>query len=680
MRLIKKMLSILSAFPLIFFIFSGFAKAESTSKIHKGSVDAIINTWHIASPNKSLVFHIRQKSDGGLQYRIELEGNRAVLHWSSLGIVTSVVNKVDPALPLIADFKSSLSFVKEVRTVVEENYTMTTGKRRNNKTQAKQLSLSFTDNESNKPMRLDVRVFDEGFGFRYVLTDNSTLMTWLIEEATDFNVGTGGVHWGQPYDIADMWRPAYETPYTNGVVSGSSVYISDKKTGWGFPSLFKTKAQDWLLLHESNVGLGDHGVHIEPNADGGIYKVAFPLKESAMGFGRNITVSQTPWAMPWRMGIVSTDLAGIVESNLVFHLSEPSKIANRDWIKPGVSSWSWWSDHTSSRSLSTLKDFINLAAEIGWSYSLVDANWNTISDTAMEELIAYAAKRNVGLLFWYNSGGRHNFVTEEPRNIMSDRKRRREEFAKLKKLGVKGIKVDFFQSDKQDIMNQYLHILEDAAEYEIVVVFHGSTVPRGWARTWPNMMSMEAVRGGEFYMFPSRPDYGALATYQNTILPFTRNVIGSMDYTPVAYSQQRIKRHTSNAHETALAVVFESGIQHISDSAQRLRRLPKPYLNFFSKLPVSWDDTRFIAGYPGKGVVIARRSGKRWYVAGINGEPKVKNMTLDLSFITTEKTSVLSLYDGTDNEAFLSKKLSLDNVAQVPVKMEKYGGFILVFD
>jgi hypothetical protein len=209
------------------------------------------------------------------------------------------------------------------------------------------------------------------------------------------------------------------------------------------------------------------------------------------------------------------------------------------------------SDHDSSRNLDTLKKFIDFSAEMGWPYSLVDANWNLISDDSMEQLVAHAEKKGVDLLFWYNSGGSNSFVTEEPRNRMHERKVRRAEFAKLQKLGVKGVKVDFFHADKQFMIQRYLGILEDAADHKIMVVFHGCTIPRGWARTWPNLMSMEAVRGAETYTFGSTPDYGKLAPRQNTLLPVTRNVIGSMDYTPVVYSKQMIARHTTNAHETA---------------------------------------------------------------------------------------------------------------------------------
>ncbi|CAN5734281.1 hypothetical protein BH24BAC1_BH24BAC1_40160 [soil metagenome] len=195
---------------------------------------------------------------------------------------------------------------------------------------------------------------------------------------------------------------------------------------------------------------------------------------------------------------------------------------------------------------------------MGWEYSLVDANWNEMKGGNLEMLAKYAQEKNVGLLVWYNSGGAHNTVTEQPRDIMSDPVRRKEEMKKLQALGIKGIKVDFFQSDKQFIMQQYLDILKDAAAHHILVNFHGCTIPRGWSRTWPNLVSMESARGAETYIFSG--EFPAKAPLHNVHLVFTRNIIGSMDYTPVTFSDNRYKRLTTNAHELALGVVFESGI------------------------------------------------------------------------------------------------------------------------
>jgi hypothetical protein len=263
---------------------------------------------------------------------------------------------------------------------------------------------------------------------------------------------------------------------------------------------------------------------------------------------------------------------------------------------------------------------------------------------------------------------------------MHERKARRAELARLEKLGVKGVKVDFFHADKQWMIQRYLGILEDAADHHIMVVFHGCTIPRGWARTWPNLMSMEAVRGAETYTFASTPDYGELAPWHNTILPFTRNVIGSMDYTPVSYSHQLITRRTTNAHETALAVLFESGVQHIGEGVETLRALPEDYLAFFRGLENVWDETRFVTGYPGRDVVLARRHGQKWSVAGINGEDQPKTLSLDLSFLGGPKIEGMLLHDGDDPRGFASKRVRYDTGRPVEMKLQPRGGFTLILD
>lgn len=641
---------------------------------------ASFTEWTVSSPASTLSLTVRHTDGGALEYRVQLarpDGARTVVDWSALGVARSFVDQSDPGAKVMVDLSKKLTLISAGESRIDNRYTLLVGKRRENEAEANQLSLVF-QNDMDARLQVDLRAYDDGVAFRYVFPERSSLHHWLESESTEFNLGTKGTHWGQPYDIPNIWRPAYETPYFNGVPLGTAADPA-KGTGWGFPSLFEVDGA-WVLIHEAGVTESSHGSHLAPEAENGVYRVAFPLPESAMGFGRHFAAAPLPWALPWRFILTSENLGDIVESNMVFHLAEPRRIEDTDWIRPGVASWSWWSDHDSSRNLESLKAFIDFAAEIGWPYSLVDANWNLISNDSMQQLVAHAEKKGVGLFFWYNSGGDNNFVTEEPRNRMHERTVRRTEFARLKELGVKGVKVDFFHSDKQSMMRRYLGILEDAADHQIMVVFHGCTIPRGWARTWPNLMSMEAVRGAETYTFPSTPDYGELAPWQNAILPFTRNVIGSMDYTPVSYSDQLVTRRTTNAHETALAVVFESGIQHIGEGVEDLRALPEDYLAFFRGLENVWDESRFVSGYPGRDVVLARRNGRKWYVAGINGEDEEKTLSLDLSFIGQPKIEGVLLHDGDDPAGFASKRVRYDAAAPIELKLKPRGGFTLILD
>ena len=234
-----------------------------------------------------------------------------------------------------------------------------------------------------------------------------------------------------------------------------------------------------------------------------VYRIQFPDPNEGNGVGAigATHASSLPWVMPWRVVILGRSLGTIVESTLVTDLSAPCAVKDTSWIKPGRASWSWLSDHDSPQDCTKLKAFVDLAAQMGWEYSLVDANWNIMKNGTIHDLIAYARSKGVGLLLWYNSGGPHNSVTEQPRGTMDIRDVRRFEFERLKQWGIKGVKIDFFQSDKQDIMQLYLDILKDAADYQLMVYFHGCTLPRGWERTYPNLMTMEAVRGAECYSF-----------------------------------------------------------------------------------------------------------------------------------------------------------------------------------
>ncbi|MBR9999056.1 MAG: glycoside hydrolase family 97 catalytic domain-containing protein, partial [Cyclobacteriaceae bacterium] len=396
----------------------------------------------------------------------------------------------------------------------------------------------------------------------------------------------------------------------------------------------------------------------------------------AMDTGPAEPTGSFPWVMPWRVIITGQKLSTIVESNLVTHLAEPSEVEDISWIKPGRASWSWWSDHDSPQDYNELIPFIDLAVEMGWEYSLVDANWNMMKNGDLEKLVEYANGKGIGLLVWYNSGGPHNIVTEQLRNAMHQKERRREEFEKLKSWGVKGVKIDFFQSDKPHIISLYHEILKDAKDYRILCNFHGCTIPRGWQRTYPHLVSMEAVRGAECYSFD--PQYPDAAPWHNTILPFTRNVIGSMDYTPVAFSDQTYPHITTNAHELALSVVFESGIIHFADKVDAYLQSPEFVRSFLSHVPAAWEQTRFIDGYPGKYCVLARENNLTWYVGGINGQDVEQQVILDLPFLLDGKYMMEIINDGDSEKTFRYAKKPFKSGDRPEISIRPRGGFVAV--
>jgi hypothetical protein len=371
---------------------------------------------------------------------------------------------------------------------------------------------------------------------------------------------------------------------------------------------------------------------------------------------------------------VADDAAKMVESDIVNDLAPATRMKDVSWIRPGRASWSWWSKSDSPKNANDLKLFTELAAEMTWEYTLIDANWNQMTTGRIEEVLAHARQKKVAPILWYNSGGPHNDVTEAPRDRMHTREARRTEFAQLQRWGVKGVKVDFWHSDKPDRIQQYRDLLEDAADFQITVNFHGSTIPRGWSREYPHLMSMEAVFGAEQYKF--RQPFTTRAAWLNTVLPFTRNVIGPMDYTPVTFTDVRYPRTTTNAHELAQSVVFESGIQHFADSVEAYRALPGGVKAFLRQVPAAWDETRGLSGEPGRAVVVARRDGGTWYVGGLNADI-AGAARVSLGFLAAGSWTVSMITDGAVDRTFqmASRPAAPTDVIEVPMRAR--GGFVM---
>jgi len=319
---------------------------------------------------------------------------------------------------------------------------------------------------------------------------------------------------------------------------------------------------------------------------------------------------------------------------------------------------------------------------MNWEYCLIDADWDTkIGYEKIKELSEYAQTKHVGILLWYNSSGDWNTTTYHPKSRLLTHEDRVKEFSKLKEMGIKGIKVDFFGGDGQSMMTYYQDIFEDAAEFGLLVNCHGATLPRGWHRTYPNLLTVEAVRGFEYITFEQMN--ADLEPNHSCMQPFTRNVFDPMDFTPVCFSEvPNIKRVTTNCFELALSVIFWSGIQHFAETPEgmvRQRRIPDYVKDFLREIPSHWDDTRFIKGFPGKLVVLARRSGNTWYVAGINGENIEKNLNLELLFLENEKTGML-ITDGANNRSFTMQKITVTPEKPLETKLKGNGGFVIKFD
>ena len=645
----KNAVKFLSGMLLLASLYGCKEKGEATS-----------SNWSVASPDSSLRLSVF--AEGGKVFYTVLRGADTAVGKSPLGI-----SRADQ------QFNDGLSFVSVSSVkLLDEAYTMTIGKRKENKNLGNEIIISLK-NKNGTPLQIAARAYNDGVAFRYQFAEGSEKVT-INAEATGFAVPTEGKAWLQTYGIPNDWGPAYEQSYTHGSEIGK---MAPDSSGWSFPALFQTK-NNWVLITESDLGDNYFASHLQPNSDGGVYKIRLPEKGEGLGTSEITATTTLPFNTPWRTIIIGKSLGTIVESNLVHDLSASNKIGDVSWIKPGRASWNWWGEHTGSKTFSSLKNFVDLAKEMGWEYSLVDANWDIMEGGGtIADLVKYANEKQIGLLLWYNSGGAHNKVTERPRDIMSDPVKRKEEFKKLNGWGVKGVKIDFFQSDKQDIIKLYLDILKDAADAHILIDFHGCTLPRGWSRTYPNLMSMEAIKGAEQYGWDSA--FAKEAPSHNTIVMCTRNVVGPMDYTPVTFSSYECCPHiTTNAHELALSVLFESGLLHFADRAAPYRALNAQTKAFLKAVPVTWDDTKFIEGEPGKHMVLARQKGTDWFIAGANGENVAKELDLKMPFLKDgEKYKMMILKDGAKATEIKVEEMEYTVGSPMKVNVLGNGGFTL---
>lgn len=581
------------------------------------------------------------------------------------GKTTEVFPKIELGL-----IRSDQSFVnlKLLGTTAQKkvmvDYTMPHGKRSHRKNEANEIILQF-QNEQKTPMNVIVRAYNDGLAFRYEFPTLTKDTVRILEEITSYNTS------GSKRRFLQKWNPANEAIYV-----GSAPGMVEKGE-WGLPALINSAdSAVWYLIHEADLDGTYCGTKLNNTLDSNAYKLTFPNPKDGRGMGEVSPAITGPWVSPWRLVIIG-NLKTIVESTLVDDVSRPSKIKNTAWIKPGLVSWNYWSSNHGTMDYQIVKKFADLAAEFGWRYTLLDWEWDRMTNGGD---VASAAKyiQSIGVkpLIWYNSGGEHTWVSSTPKDRMLTHENRMEEFAKLRAMGYAGVKVDFFESEKQDMIQYYLDIVEDAAQFEMLVYFHGCLVPRGWARTYPNLMTYEAVKGAEWYN--NRPDFTTEAPGHNATLPYTRNVIGSMDYTPTTFTNSQYAHTTSFAHELALSVLFESALQHLADRPEGYAALPYAAKQFLSQIPAAWDDTKFVQGTPGRDAVIARRSGDKWFVGGVQSTWRDGQVNLPLDFLdenTNYKATIIS--DGSYDETFEINYKIVKKGDKVNFRILRRGGFAI---
>ena len=544
----------------------------------------------------------------------------------------------------------SLSFVRKVSA----DYTMLAGKR---------LHCVNEANEYRKGS-LVLRLYNDGLAFRYEVSGLQDAT--LPKELTAYKIPEGTKRWIQ------QWTDAYEgffpltTSYkTLPVRSFSGTFKSPEgwNNRWGYPALIEPCEGVFALISEANIQRRQSASCLY--SDGEVYRVVPDQNE--------LKVSGD-WHSPWRVVIIG-HLSDIVESTLVTDVSEPCQLKDTSWIKPGVVSWIYWAYNHGSNDYNIIKKYVDMAATLRLPYMLIDAEWDTMKDgKTVEDAVAYARSKGVKPMIWYNSSVGWVDGAPTPKYRLNKPEDREKEFAWCEKIGVAGVKIDFFSGDNQMNMDYCLDLLESAAKHHLLVNFHGATIPRGWQRTYPHLLSTEGVYGAEWYN--NVPTFTKQAASHNATLPFTRNVIGPMDYTPCAFSDSQHPHITTNAHELALTVLYESGLLHLADKPESYYAQPKAVQDFFSTLPVVWDETRLLSGYPGQNVTIARRHGDTWYVAGINGTDELITISVPLSRVVSTYTSIQAFLDTADKVQPWDIR-TMDSLPGM-LTLQPRGGFVLM--
>ncbi|RZJ85349.1 MAG: glycoside hydrolase family 97 protein [Massilia sp.] len=615
----------------------------------------------LRSPDGHIAVTVSASPSGALSYAIARDGKSVILP-SPLGLQ---LQGADLASKLTI---ASTSPVKPVR----DSYELATGKKRHISYIANE-QVYTVRNAQNQSMDLAFRVSNDGVAFRYRVAEPSLPHKKFLSEATGFSFDKSAKAWLQPMAVAQTgWsntNPSYEEHYQREIAVGTR---SPMPAGWVFPALFRT-GDTWVALTEANMDGSFHASRLDAESPDGRYRLAPPAAPEVFTNGGLLAESRGELVTPWRI-IALGSLRTLVESTLGTDLAAPAIAVDRARIQPGHAAWSWALLKDDGTVFDVQKKFIDYAADMRWEYTLVDADWDRkIGDAKMRELVAYGAKKNIGILVWYNSSGDWNKTPYSPKSALLTPEARAREFAKLRGMGVEGVKIDFFAGDGQSMIAYYVDLLKDAAKAGLLVNFHGATLPRGWSRTYPNLMTVEAVRGFEFTTF-EQADQDAVPPHA-AMLPFTRNLFDPMDFTPTVFGDiPKIQRKTRNGFELAESVLFLSGIQHFAETPEGMATAPAYVKSFLQDLPRSWDETRFVDGYPGRYAVIARRAGKVWYVAGLNAEDTDKPLELDLSFIGSRKGTLIA--DGECERAFAQSALK---GGKHKLSIKPQGGFVAVF-
>lgn len=580
----------------------------------------------------------------------------------------------------IGNFADSLSFVGESVSDFRVNFPQDRIKHSTVEFSAKRLETKFR-NADGSEFTVEWLVGDNDLAFRYnIARRGDTGSAVIAEELTSFTLPDFATTFITPQsDPMIGWKrtkPSYEEPYTNDAPMDNP---SQYGRGYTFPALFRIGDQGWALLSETGVDGYYCGSRLGEFSDGA-YKIEYPMPEENNGNGSAAPGIALPGSTPWRTITFGETLKPIVET--VIPWAPLPRLYDADTKTDGRGTWSWilWQD--GSINFDDQIRFIDQAADMGYDHALIDCGWDVnIGREGMAELAAYAQEKGVNIAVWYSSSGWWNDIVQSPTDIMSRPIPRKKELKWLHDLGVKTIKVDFFGGDKQETMRLYEDILSDAADYGISVIFHGCTLPRGWERLYPNYVGSEAVLASENLIF--RQEFCDAEAFNATLHPFIRNTVGCMEYGGTVLNKRMSKnnlggniRRTSDAFQLATAILFQNPVQNFALSPEAFAEAPAEAINFMKNVPTTWDETRYIAGYPGKYAVIARRHGSDWYIAGVSAMTDTTIPELDLPMLAKDLTVEVFAEDKKGN--FGVRQMKITNPSKVKMELRPNQGFVII--
>ena len=607
-------------------------------------------------------------ANGEVSYAVTYNGKQ-MLESSPLGMETNV-----------GDFYRGLQLKEHKVTALDTVYEQSRIKASRIHYWANELLCSFVNGEG-KNVQITFRVSNNDVAFRYTLPrEQGKGSVTVNSERTGFRFPSQTTTFLCPQSDAMIgWKrtkPSYEEEYkADAPMNERSGYGH----GYTFPCLFKVGDDGWVLLSETGVDSRYCGSRLS-DWDNGVYRIAFPMPEENNGNGTVAPAFSLPGSTPWRTVTVGETLKPIVETTVPWDVVEPRYTTTHDY-KPGRGTWSWilWQD--GSINYDDQVRYVDLAAAMGYEYVLIDNWWdNNIGRDRMEQFIKYARSKGVEVFLWYSSSGYWNDIEQSPVNRMDNSIARKQEMRWLQSQGVKGIKVDFFGGDKQETLRLYEEILSDADDHGLMVIFHGCTLPRGWERMYPNYVGSEAVLASENLVFSQH--FCDNEAFNATLHPFIRNAVGCMEFGGVFLNKRLNRsndggtiRRTTDIFQLATAVLFQNPIQNFALAPNNLTDAPQICLDFMKQVPTTWDETRFIDGYPGRHIVLARCHGNTWYIAAVNATTEPLKLKLDLLMLAGQEVSLYS-DDKKMQPQLKLQKIKTDGSLQLTVRPQ--GGAVIV--